>query len=80
MFYDSLLWHDAFSATVPDPERVLILQGDRDDVVLPEDTAAYAEKNRLRVVWFRGSDHRYQNPGDLEKIISETREFLSGGA
>lgn len=79
-FYESLLRNDAFNAPVPDPERVLILQGDRDDVVLPEDTASYAEKNGLRAVWFRGSDHRYQIPGDLEKIISATREFLLGGA
>lgn len=79
-FYESLLRHDAFHAPVSDPERVLILQGDRDDEVLSEDTAAYAEKNGLRVVWFRSSDHRYQNPGDLEKIFSVTREFLLGGA
>ncbi len=79
-FYDSLKAHDAFHAPVPSPEQVLILQGDRDDVVLPEDTAAYAEKNGLPVVWFHESDHSYRNPGDTERIVAETRAFLLEGA
>ena len=76
LFYDSLKAHDAFSASVPDPKRVLILQGDCDDVVSPADTAAYADKNHIRVAWFPGTDHRYKSPGDPEKIVSVTREFL----
>ena len=79
-FYDSLLRHDAFAMPVTAPERVLILQGDRDDVVLPDDTAAYAERNHIRVVWFPGSDHRYGQPGDMETIVSATRAFLTDGA
>lgn len=78
-FYDSLKVHNPFSAPVESPERVLILQGDRDDVVFPSDTRAFAEKNRIRVAWFRGADHRYKNPGDLERIVGETRAFLLGG-
>ncbi len=78
-FYESLLRHDAFAMPVTAPERVLILQGDRDDVVLPDDTAAYAERNHIRVVWFPGSDHRFGQPGDVDRIVSATRAFLADG-
>jgi len=79
-FYESLKAHDAYLASVPFPERVLILQGDCDDVVSPEDTAAYAEKNHIQVAWFYGTDHRYKKPGELEMIVSVTKTFLLGDA
>lgn len=78
-FYDSLIAHDAFSAPVPSPERVMILQGDRDDVVSPKDTAVFAEKNHIPVAWFRGADHIYKNPADQKRIVDETRAFLLRG-
>lgn len=78
-FHRSLLAHDAFGAVPPAPERIRILQGDRDDVVMPEDTAAYAEKNGVRVEWFPGTDHRYKKDGDVDRIVAETRRFLLDG-
>lgn len=77
-FCEGLRQHDAFSPAAPSPEDILILQGDRDDVVLPQDTAAYAERNGIRVEWFRGSDHRYRQDGDRERIAQTARAFLLG--
>lgn len=79
-FYHSLLRNNPFYTPVRDPESLLILQGDRDDVVPPQDTADYAARNHIRVEWFRGSDHRYKQPGDPEKIVSVTRGFLQENA
>ena len=77
-FGDSLAQHDAFTLAAPSPDDVLILQGDADDVVLPQDTAEYAEKNGIRVAWFRGSDHRYKQEGDRARIARTARAFLLG--
>ena len=63
---------DAYPADVPG----LILQGDRDDVVNPLDSAAFAERNGLRLHMVKGADHRYKNKGDLEEILSVTIRFL----
>ena len=75
-FYHSLLRNNPFYETARDPGSILILQGDRDDVVPPRDTAEYSERNSIRMVWFQGSDHRYKQNGDPEKIVSVTRDFL----
>ena len=75
-FYESLMKNNAYEAPVSNPEQLLILQGDCDDIVMPYDTATYAERNGIRLVWFRGSDHRYKKSGDLNQIIKLTRDFL----
>lgn len=75
-FYDSLLAHDAFSPDPPYPEKVLILQGDKDDVVNPEDTIEYARRNRIRIEIFEGTDHLYKRPGEKEKIVEVAEGFL----
>ncbi len=78
-FYDGLTMNNAFDPIVKYPERILILQGDMDDVVPPEDTRLYAEKNRIVVEWFNGTDHRYKKPGEMEHILSATKGFLLQG-
>ena len=78
-FYEGLTAHDAYIPAPPDPQRILILQGDADDVVPPEDIRTYAEKNHIRVEWFQGTDHRYKKPGEMEHILLATREFLIEG-
>lgn len=75
-FSDGLARHDAFSPSAPSPDSILILQGDRDEVVLPQDTAAYAEKNGICIEWFRGSDHYYKRDGDRDRIAQTARAFL----
>ena len=78
-FRDDLARYDAFSPAAPSPEDVLILQGDRDALVLPQDTADYAARNGIRIEWFRGSDHFYKQPGDRARIAQAAEAFLRGG-
>lgn len=68
--------HDAFHAVPPSPESILILQGDADDVVPPEDTLEYAERNHIQVEWFPDTDHRYKKTGEMEHILLSARNFL----
>ncbi len=56
--------------------NVLILQGDKDDVVDPEDTKEYADRICARWKLFEGTDHRYKRPGELEQIVNYTERFL----
>ena len=75
-FYESLCGHDAFSPDPPAPENILILQGDRDDVVDPADTIAYAERIGAGIRIFPGADHLYQNPGEKARIVKEAELFF----
>ena len=75
-FYDSLLRHDAYDQAPPYPEKILILQGDADDVVDPADTIVYAEKNGIKIRLFEGAGHLYSNPGEKERIVAETERWL----
>lgn len=75
-FYESLRTNCAFDVPVEYPAQVLILQGDMDDVVRPEDTALYARRNNIPLEWFCGADHRYKKHGDLQRIVNLTRDFL----
>lgn len=52
------------------------MQGDKDDVVDPEDTKEYADRIRARWKVFEGTDHRYKRPGELEQIVKTTERFL----
>ena len=58
------------------PECVRIIQGDLDDLVSPKDTEEYALKNSIELHIIYGVDHRYKNPGELDKIVEEACEFL----
>lgn len=77
-FYDGLVTHNAFNSVPGNPESILIMQGDADDIVSPVDARSYAEKNHIRVEWFQGTDHRYKKPGEMEHILLVTRKFLTG--
>ncbi|MBR2738786.1 MAG: alpha/beta fold hydrolase [Lachnospiraceae bacterium] len=79
-FYESLCGHDAFSPDPPAPENILILQGDRDDVVDPADTIAYAERTGAGIRVFPGADHLYQKPGEKARIVKEAELFLYSNA
>lgn len=75
-FYDSLLANPVYEAEVPNPLRVMIMQGDEDGIVNPEDIKGYAKKNNIRLKLFRGTDHRYKKEGEIERIIEYTKDFL----
>ena len=55
---------------------MLIMQGDVDPVVNPEDTKTYARKNGINIVLFEGTDHVYKRPGEKERIVAEAEKFL----
>ncbi len=77
-FYEGLKKHsvDEHDLWKEPMSRVLILQGDRDDVVDHRDTLEYAKENGVRLKIFEGTDHRYKKPGELEKIIKYTEDLL----
>ena len=75
-FYESLCRHDAYSVIPPNPEDILILQGDKDTVVDPEDTFSYAQKYGIRTEVFKGTDHIYKRPGEKERIVEVSEKFL----
>ena len=78
-FYDSLTRNDAYDPKPPLPWNIMILQGDKDDIVDPKDIKAYAERckaEKLRLVIFEGTDHLYKRPGEKERIIGELKEYL----
>lgn len=75
-FYEDVLAHDAFTAPAATPESVMIIQGDKDEVVDPADTIAYGEKNGIRVNIIEGAGHLYDHPGEKKEIISLAEKFL----
>lgn len=46
----------------PFADRILILHGDRDEVVPHAEGSAFAAKNGIRFETSEGTDHRFQNP------------------
>lgn len=75
-FYDSLCRHDAYSQAPPHPEKMLIIQGDADSVVNPDDTREYTMKNGINLALFEGTDHVYKKPGEKERIVTEAEKFF----
>lgn len=75
-FYQDLVKNDAFYIPVSNPENVRIIQGDKDDVVFPDDTRLFAQKNGIRVEWFEGADHRYKNAGEIDRVVDIARNFI----
>lgn len=56
---------------------MLLIHGDQDDVVPLADVQAFgALQNNLDFQIIPGADHRFKNPGELEKIVSLTQRFL----
>ena len=75
-FYNELLAHDVF---MQDHDReMLLIHGDRDDVVLPEDTAAFCARNPkiIRKV-ITGADHLFHKPGELERVMDAAVPWLT---
>ena len=77
-FYAGLIKHRISS--LQDTSSIMIIQGDKDDVVDLNDTKGFADLNNLKLVIFEGADHRYKNPGELDRIVDVTRRFLKENA
>jgi pimeloyl-ACP methyl ester carboxylesterase len=57
---------------------MLVIHGDRDDVVLPADIARFMEMNPLaKLVRIPGADHRFKGEGQVAAVIDAARRFLA---
>ena len=57
--------------------EMLIIHGDLDDIVPPPVIYEFAEKNSsvtLKII--NGADHRFKNRGEIDTVISYTKDFL----
>lgn len=62
----------------PIQQRILIIHGDRDDIVPIEDIREFiACHNTATLQVIVGADHRFKKPGEMEEILSHTKAFLS---
>lgn len=69
-FYQNLQKHRVSECFCNNP--LLIIQGDKDDIVPLNDVVSFcaAHKNAtLKII--DGADHRFKNPGEIEKVIAE---------
>lgn len=64
----------------PIKNYIYILQGKKDDIVDPKDTERFFESrypHQHKIFYFENADHRFKNPGELEKIIEITLDILT---
>lgn len=78
VFVNELREKDVFAGyenrKLPD---VTIIHGDQDDVVPLTDSADFARIHGCRLHVVKGADHRYKNPGELEKVIAISSACLA---
>lgn len=73
-FYEELTTHNAM-ANYDMP--LMILQGDRDDIVLPHDVEFFRLLNeQSKLVMFPGTDHRFKGEGELDMIVDLARDWF----
>jgi len=59
--------------------EMLIIYGDRDDVVLPEYITRFCEANpRARLEIIAGADHRFKGNGEIESVIRSAERYIIG--
>ena len=56
---------------------VSIIHGTKDDVVPISDSLEFAELHNCSIYTVEGADHRYKNPGELDKVIDISCKILS---
>lgn len=73
-FYEELTTHNAMAGyDMP----MMILQGDRDDIVLPHDVEFFRLLNdQAKLVIFPGTDHRFKGEGELDMIVDLARDWF----
>ena len=74
-FYEDLLQQEnlknkAFS------QPIMIIHGDCDDIVPLKDVGDFAEGKDISLQIISGADHRFRNDGEIEKVITLTKQFL----
>jgi len=59
-------------------QKILVLHGERDDIVPLYDILDFCEKQKnIKVKIIQGADHRFKNEGEMDKIIQATKDFLN---
>lgn len=57
--------------------EMTIIHGDLDDVVPKEDILDFCRNNfGAKLITIHGADHRYKNPGELEKVVDIVKKAL----
>ena len=76
-FYQELCAQDVFQK---DHKReMLLIHGDCDDIVLPEDTAVFCARNpKIRRQVICGADHLFLHPGELTQVVDAAVPWLLG--
>lgn len=61
------------------PNHIDIIQGDKDDVVNIYDNEKFFSKNfkNYSLHYIKGADHRFKNPGELEKVLKISKNILN---
>ena len=75
-FYEDLQDYRIADFSVPNTVPGLMIQGDLDKVVDPQNSIDFARRNSWELHIIEGADHRYKKPGNLEDIISAAETFL----
>lgn len=76
-FYRELKTNSVFTSTINRP--MLVIHGDCDNLVLPEEIKCFCERNpqaQLKII--KGADHRFKENGALKQIIDCTEKYLLG--
>lgn len=77
-FYHDALSHDVCSAVRVLRAPVLVMHGDRDDVVPPSDAhdIATCVRSRVSLEMVLGADHRFSNPVHMRPAMRQIADFL----
>ena len=74
-FYTELCENEISQADMQ--REMLIIHGDRDDVVLPEYIKRFCEVNpKARLEVIEGADHRFKGAGELEEVIDHSSSYI----
>ena len=75
-FLDDICRHDAYNLTPPHPDRMLMIQGEADLVVSPQDSFMYAKRYGITIHMLEGTDHIYSKPGAIDQVMTLARNFF----
>ena len=57
--------------------KTFVFHGDKDDIVPIEDVLEFCDgRENINLEIIKNADHRFKNPGEIERIVSETVQFM----
>ena len=76
-FYEELCKNDISSRCLD--REMLILHGDKDDVVLPEHIRRFCKANpKARLEVITGADHRFKGEGEIPRVVTLAEGYITG--